>query len=148
VNAGSDLTASHIIQSALVIGGTAKNPGLVTIDASDADGNPLASPLLATPLPSPSGPIVAGADFTDPIVSIDGGGDSIFVSRVGPYATSAPLLAAVPEPSALLLTLAAIGGGVGVASRRGHLLVSRSRASSVRRRTTSANSLTVTAGRE
>ena len=43
VNAGSDLTANHIIQSALVIGGTSKNPGLVTIDASDASGNPLAS---------------------------------------------------------------------------------------------------------
>jgi hypothetical protein len=41
VDAGSDLTANHIIQSALVIGGTSKSPGLVTIDASDASGNPL-----------------------------------------------------------------------------------------------------------
>ncbi len=40
VNAGSDLTANHIIQSALVIGGTAGSYGLVTIDASDAAGNP------------------------------------------------------------------------------------------------------------
>ena len=43
VNAGSDLTANHIVQSALVIGGAAGSPALVTIDASDASGNPLAS---------------------------------------------------------------------------------------------------------
>ena len=49
VNAGSDLTANHIIQSALVIGGTSTSPGFVTIDASDALGNPLAdSSLLAS----------------------------------------------------------------------------------------------------
>ena len=41
VNAGSDLTANHIVQSALVIGGTAASFGSVTIAASDADGNPL-----------------------------------------------------------------------------------------------------------
>ena len=41
VNDGSDLTANHIIQNALVIGGTAGQPALVTIDASDASGNPL-----------------------------------------------------------------------------------------------------------
>ena len=41
VNAGSDLTANHIIQSALVIGGTGGSHGLVMIDASDASGNPL-----------------------------------------------------------------------------------------------------------
>ena len=41
VNAGSDLTANHIIQTALVIGGTAGNPALVTIAASDAGGAPL-----------------------------------------------------------------------------------------------------------
>src|SRR6202030_3687472 len=38
VNAGSDLTADHIVQNALVIGGTAGSPALVTIDASDASG--------------------------------------------------------------------------------------------------------------
>jgi autotransporter-associated beta strand protein len=43
VNAGSDLTANHIIQSALVIGGTSGSSGVVTIDASDALGNPLDS---------------------------------------------------------------------------------------------------------
>ena len=40
-NAGSDLTANHIIQSALVIGATAGSHCLVTIDASDSSGGPL-----------------------------------------------------------------------------------------------------------
>jgi fibronectin-binding autotransporter adhesin len=43
VNAGSDLTANHIIQSALAIGGGIGSSGTVTIDASDALGNPLDS---------------------------------------------------------------------------------------------------------
>jgi hypothetical protein len=42
VNAGGDLTADSIIQSSLVIGGTATSFGTVTIAASDSDGNPLA----------------------------------------------------------------------------------------------------------
>lgn len=41
VNAGSDLTANHIVQSALMIGGAAGNQARVTIDASDSAGNPL-----------------------------------------------------------------------------------------------------------
>ena len=44
VDASASLTANHIVQTALVIGGTdATHTGLVTIDASDASGNPLAS---------------------------------------------------------------------------------------------------------
>ena len=41
VAAGGSLTANHIIQTALIISGTAGSPGLVTVDASDASGNPL-----------------------------------------------------------------------------------------------------------
>jgi hypothetical protein len=56
INAGSDLTANHIVQGALVIGGASKNPGLVTIDASDAAGNPLVSLAIpAATVPEPSG---------------------------------------------------------------------------------------------
>jgi hypothetical protein len=40
-NAGSHLTASYIVQGALVIGGTAGNSASVTIAASDTTGNPL-----------------------------------------------------------------------------------------------------------
>jgi hypothetical protein len=52
VNAGSTLTASHIIQSTLVIGGTADNPATVTIAASDAAGHPLAAVASSTAGPS------------------------------------------------------------------------------------------------
>ncbi|HEV2970428.1 MAG TPA: exo-alpha-sialidase [Pirellulales bacterium] len=41
VSAGGSLTANHIIQGALVIGGTAANSARVTIAASDTSGNPL-----------------------------------------------------------------------------------------------------------
>ena len=41
VNDGSDLTADHIIQNALIIGGSAGGPASVTIAASDFSGNPL-----------------------------------------------------------------------------------------------------------
>jgi hypothetical protein len=44
VGAGGRFTASHIIQGALVIGGTAGSPAIVTIAASDSAGNPLVSP--------------------------------------------------------------------------------------------------------
>ncbi len=40
VNAGGNLTASHIVQNTLVIGGTATNRATMTIAASDAQGNP------------------------------------------------------------------------------------------------------------
>src|SRR5262249_10858110 len=41
VNTASSLTTGHIIQSSLVIGGTAGTLAVVTIAASDASGNPL-----------------------------------------------------------------------------------------------------------
>jgi hypothetical protein len=41
VNAGSDLTANRIVQSALVIGGTSTAFAVVTIAPSDSSGNPL-----------------------------------------------------------------------------------------------------------
>jgi hypothetical protein len=41
VDAGSRLTASHIVQNALVIGGAAGAPAAATIEASAASGNPL-----------------------------------------------------------------------------------------------------------
>ncbi len=49
IDAGSDLTADHIIQSALMIGGTATDHGMLTIAPSDAMGDPL---LLADSIPS------------------------------------------------------------------------------------------------
>jgi hypothetical protein len=41
ISGGGSLTATHIIQDALVIGGTAGSPAIVTIAPSDSSGNPL-----------------------------------------------------------------------------------------------------------
>jgi hypothetical protein len=112
VNAGSDLTANHIIQSALVIGGTVGIHGLVTIAASDSSGNPLeigdsvGVPVLAGAAPAGGTSAFTAGDF---------GGDPI------PDETGAPgssgLSSVVPEPSSLLLLLLAIAG-VSVAALR------------------------------
>ncbi len=120
VNDGSDLTANHIVQNALVIGGTAGNPGLVTIDASDASGNPLdqsSGLALAGSLSS------SGSFGTDGITStnlsssgladlgVPSFGDS--VGRVNP--------SSVPEPPTLLLALLAALGVVSTRFARHHL---------------------------
>ena len=121
VNAGSDLRANHIIQSALIIGGTSGNPGLVTIDASDASGNPLGRS---------SGNAVAGslmpsAPFGEGIIS------SASVSSISVDRTEVAVLAAVnsvgivnasqvPEPSTLLLALLAVLGAVSTQFARHH----------------------------
>lgn len=66
VRAGSDLTATHIVQSALVIGGAPGSPATVTIAASDSLGNPLAdsSSSLATGQTAPM--TAAAGDAKDP----------------------------------------------------------------------------------
>ena len=109
VNAGSDLTANHIIQSALVIGGTAGGHGLVTIDASDASGNPLATSsgfALASSL-EPGEPFASGSLSSSNWLASSGsstsgltlGADTVGGSNLGGSA------AAVPEPDTLLLGL-------------------------------------------
>lgn len=108
VNAGADVATDHIIQKALVIGGTGTNPALVTIDASDASGNPLAQDaddLLA-------GPLSAGSTLQGNLLSDDAGSTA---AATGPIVESAALAppstgaaASVPEPPAFLLPLLAI----------------------------------------
>jgi hypothetical protein len=113
VNAGSDLTADHIIQNALIIGGTAGNPGLVTIDVSDVDGNPLAGDMsLANSLASKD-PFGAGIGSTN---LIDGGARNV-ASFAGSElmtgnSSAGTDSAAVPEPS----TLALAGCGLAIAA--------------------------------
>jgi hypothetical protein len=119
VNAGSNLTADHIIQNALIIGGAAGSPALVTIDASDASGNPRGQSsgfALAGSLSS-SGPF--GADAVTSTNLRSGGladlgvpsfGDSD--GRVNP--------SSVPEPSTLLLALLAVLGVGGTQFARHH----------------------------
>jgi hypothetical protein len=107
VNAGSDLKVNHIIQGALVIGGTSKNPGLMTIDASDANGNPLASIGLVATTSMPNVPLGAGDNLTAPLSDATNGGPSAaFSPPLNSSLTGSP--AAVPEPSSLFLL--AVGG--------------------------------------
>jgi autotransporter-associated beta strand protein len=107
VNAGSDLTADYIVQNALVIGGAAGSPGLVTIDASDSSGNPLSSGLALAGSLTPSGPFGAGVSSTNSIGDLANAGSSATASALGGSTTGAGL-AAVPEPTSLILL--AIGG--------------------------------------
>ena len=111
VNAGSDLTANHIIQSALVIGGTAGNPGLVTIDASDAFGNPLGQA---------SGFALAGSSTSGGTFGADGIGSANLSSDgtdLAALSADNPAVggqrAVVPEPSTLLLVLLALTSLIG-----------------------------------
>jgi fibronectin-binding autotransporter adhesin len=109
VNAGSDLTANHIIQTALIIGGTIGSHGLVTIDASDANGNPLDQPsgfALAGSL-APNAPFgsagISSANLNDGGESL-ASGSTLGVGTPG-GSTLNSSAAAVPEPATLLLAL-------------------------------------------
>ena len=113
VNAGSDLTANHIIQAALIISGASGNLGRVTISASDASGNPLgqasAAPgslLVADSLTSHS-PFGDGMNSNSSFDGLSGSnagtaGDSADGSNAGSARS------AVPEPSTI--TLIALAG--------------------------------------
>jgi fibronectin-binding autotransporter adhesin len=119
VNAGSDLTADHIIQDALTIGGAEGSPGLVTIDTSDASGNPLVQLSgfdLANSL-TPIGLLKAGeassanlgsGDGTD--LSVPAAGDSVGIGNGSQ----------VPEPPTLALALVAVLGIVSIQFARHH----------------------------
>lgn len=60
VDSGSSLVANRIVQGSLVIGGSPDNPSVVTIAASDAAGNPLASAGVSAS-PSVSGAVLGAA---------------------------------------------------------------------------------------
>jgi autotransporter-associated beta strand protein len=112
VNAGSDLTANHIVQSALLIGGASGSPGRVTIDASDAAGGPLdqsSEDALMRSL-TPSGPFAGDLLASSNMSASTDSSSSDLTPAGGNLDGSA---AAVPEPgtlSLILLALASIGG--------------------------------------
>jgi autotransporter-associated beta strand protein len=122
VNAGSDLTANHIVQNALVIGGSAGSQGLVTIAASDSSGNPLGqSSGFAL-----AGSLVRSGPFGESVIS------SANLSSISADSTDLAVPAAgnsvgigntsqVPEPSTLLLALLAVLGVVSTEFVRRHL---------------------------
>jgi autotransporter-associated beta strand protein len=113
VNADSDLTANHIIQSALVIGGTAGSYGLVTIDVSDASGNPLgqSSGLALADTLTPGGPFEAIDMSSGSLSAATTDSADLAVLAMG-KSVGSDNPAPVPEPSTLLLTLLAILGAV------------------------------------
>ena len=120
INAGSDLTANHIIQNALVIGGAAGSPGLVTIDASDTSGNPLDVPsgFVVASSVSPCGPFGTGETSSASVSSLGEGVDVAALS-LGNSFRGDP--SPVPEPSTLLLALFAVLGVVSTQFVRRHL---------------------------
>jgi autotransporter-associated beta strand protein len=121
VNAGSDLTASHIVQTALVIGGTMGSPSLVTIAPSDHNGNPLAAPLSGL---NTTGEFLSnGLDADGGLASLRGG---VMASDIGSEpvgelsAASSPSPA--PEPSTVIMLLVAVAGlSVFSRTRRRHV---------------------------
>ena len=107
VDAGSDLTANHIVQGALVIGGTAGSPARVTIDASDASGNPLghSNRFVVVSSLAPTGPFEAGETSSANFGSGDGTDQvALLAGNLAVGGNSS----AVPEPSTLLLVLLAV----------------------------------------
>ncbi len=93
VNSGASLTANHIVQGSLVIGGDASNPATVTIAPSDAAGNPLAA---ATVTSSTSSGVVGTAAVESG--SVSAAGSSVESTAV---ATSAPLAAGISPSSSI-----------------------------------------------
>ncbi len=112
VNAGASLTADRIIQGSLIIGGTSGSHALVTIDASDASGNPLDVPsgLAVADSLTPSEPFGAGESSSANVSSVGQGAD-VAAESLGNSVGSDP--SPVPEPSTLLLALLAFLGVVG-----------------------------------
>ena len=107
VNSGGALTADHIVQSALVIAGASGSLARVTIDASNASGNPL-SDSLASPLgePGAGGLNSMAADPLGAVGFISGDGSSLAPELGSPSPNDSPVggsASSVPEPSSVLL---------------------------------------------
>jgi fibronectin-binding autotransporter adhesin len=108
VTAGADLTANHIIQNALIIGGTDSSPALVTIAASDGSGSPLvavSNPISSSAIPhSPS--FAAGALGGNSLLSANNPISAVSLAgseAVGVASFNSESGASVPEPSSLAM---------------------------------------------
>jgi autotransporter-associated beta strand protein len=112
VAAGGNLTATSIVQSALVIGGSPGNPGMVTIQASGANGAPASSATLDPSRSSSSDSFLsylAAGDFSLPFngLAMDSTSASAPAALSGAGVALSSNIATVPEPSgAVLATLA------------------------------------------
>ncbi|HEV3417604.1 MAG TPA: glycoside hydrolase family 44 protein [Pirellulales bacterium] len=113
VNSGASLTADHIIQNALVIGGAAGNPALVTIAPSNSDGSPMTVEPSSAAGESVSGeflgssqPFAAGLEDAASInnagsLGLTGAGGSASLAS----ASGSPTDPSAPEPSTLVLLI-------------------------------------------
>jgi T5SS/PEP-CTERM-associated repeat protein len=122
INAGSDLTANHIVQSALVINGTAVSPGLAIIDSSDPSGNPLDQPAFAGSgsalSNSPSNVLAAGSAIV--AADLTGGvpNQNLAPSHSTAQITYLGTSSAVPEPASAALLAIGVGGSTFLAIAR------------------------------
>jgi autotransporter-associated beta strand protein len=110
VNGGSDLSADHINQTALVIGGSATSFARLTIAPSDASGNPLdagASAMILANSLTPMSPFGEGIDLTPAIAEPKAARafDGVSLTSV-PGVGMNPVT--VPEPSSCALLILAI----------------------------------------
>jgi hypothetical protein len=92
------LTANHIVQSALVIGGTAGNPALVAIAASEQDGNPLEAESVQASGLNPQSPLASSGSLNARFGS------------AGLSVENAASPSAVPEPSTAMLFAVVLAG--------------------------------------
>jgi autotransporter-associated beta strand protein len=103
---GGGLTADHIIQTALVIGGSPSNPASVTITSSDSQGNPLDVPGASMGGPSLGLP---GANWAVAAYGLVGGDTSILAANGKSAVQSGPASASLSSGSS-----AASTGAMGV----------------------------------
>ncbi len=124
VNANARLQANHIVEGALVIGGDATHTSaLVTIDASDANGNPLTAGGGGASLTGsldPSTPFAADAPGSSNSLASDDSSTTGSSASVGAGSSSGGSGSnpAVPEPSTIVMLLIAAAGGLGYGLRR------------------------------
>ncbi len=114
----ASLTADHIIQAALVIGGTKDTHSNLTIAASDTHGNSLAeaSSFAIAGLPNASEPLSPGLGSLGSIAS--GALDSSTGLLAGGQAALSGGSATVPEPATIVLLM--LGGAAFFVTRRRH----------------------------
>ncbi len=112
VNAGASLTANHIIQTALAIGGTSSQHSAVIIDATDSQGNPLSDSLALSGDASAAGLLQSSSQFVS---------DSNQFNAASVSAAEADPFTAVPEPSASTISwVGAVAVALGFRLRLAH----------------------------
>jgi hypothetical protein len=110
ITAAADLTADHILQSAIIVQGTPGALGRLTIAASDSTGSPLnGDAVAATALDSRAVPVTPALVGTTPLAPSLGFPESE-IAGFAESSTDGGL--SVPEPSTIVLALVALCGAV------------------------------------